>query len=112
MIGVTGEPPAKGAVGELGFSLCCNTLFAVQSQDGSVSQRGAATGSGPAPRTERGRGSGLGMAPSRLGSGKGYHPRGDRKSAQVTEGAGFGGLPLRKRVRNCMKVQGLQGCDK
>jgi len=34
MIGVTGKPPAKEAVGELGFSLCCNTFFGEQSQDG------------------------------------------------------------------------------
>ena len=26
--------------------------------------------------------------------------------------AGDGGLPLRKRVRKCMKLLGLQGCNK
>jgi len=42
----------------------------------------------------------------------GYHPRGDRKSAQVIRNRGDTELPLRKRVRNHMIMQGLQGCDR
>src|SRR6266446_5946238 len=42
---------------------------------------------------------------------RGYHPRGDRKSAQTIENRRDSGAPLRKRVRNRMKLQGLQGCD-
>jgi len=42
----------------------------------------------------------------------GYHPRGDRKSAEAIEKRRDNGAPLRKRVRNRMKLQGLQGCDR
>jgi hypothetical protein len=42
----------------------------------------------------------------------GYHPRGDRKSAQVTRNRADSELPLRKRVRNLMIMLGLQGCDR
>ena len=42
----------------------------------------------------------------------GYHPRGDRKSAEVIENRGDSGLPWRKRVRNLMIMLGLQGCDR
>jgi hypothetical protein len=38
-----------------------------------------------------------------------YH---DQKSAQATENKGVIGAPLRKRVRNCMKMLCLQVCDK
>jgi hypothetical protein len=41
-----------------------------------------------------------------------YHPRGDRKSAEVIEDRGDNGLPWRKRVRNLMIMLGLQGCDR
>jgi len=44
--------------------------------------------------------------------GGGYHPRGDRKSAEATENARDIWLPLRKRVCNPMIMLGLQGCDK
>ncbi len=37
----------------------------------------------------------------------GYHPRGDRKSAEVIEDRGDSGLPWRKRVRNLMIMLGL-----
>jgi len=40
------------------------------------------------------------------------HPRGDRKSAETIENRRDGGAPLRKRVRNRMKLLGLQGCDR
>jgi hypothetical protein len=40
------------------------------------------------------------------------HPGGDRKSAEVIEGRGDGGFPLRKRVRNRMKTRGLYVCDR
>src|SRR6266851_8927368 len=43
---------------------------------------------------------------------EGTTPRGDRKSAQVIECTADSGAPLWKRVRNHMKTQGLQGCDK
>jgi hypothetical protein len=44
---------------------------------------------------------------------RGYiHPRGDRKSAETLENRGDSGAPLRKRARNRMKIQGLQGCDR
>jgi hypothetical protein len=36
----------------------------------------------------------------------------DRKSAQVIEYTADSGAPLRKRVRNHMKTQGLRGCNK
>jgi hypothetical protein len=42
----------------------------------------------------------------------GYHPRGDRKSAEAIENRRDRGLPLRKRVRNRMIMLGLQGCDR
>src|SRR6266446_5072821 len=115
MIGVTGKPPAKGAVGGLGFSLCCNTFFGGQSQGGSVLHGAAPTGLGVGDAHGERRGADWSTVEwpfaTSLGA-RGYHPRGDRKSAQVTEGVGLVGLPLRKRVRNCMKLQGLQGCDK
>jgi hypothetical protein len=40
------------------------------------------------------------------------HPYHDQKSAQATENKGVTGEPLRKRVRNCMKILCLQGYDK
>jgi len=40
------------------------------------------------------------------------HPRGDRKSAEAIENRRDGGAPSRKRVRNCMKLLELQGCDR
>jgi len=46
------------------------------------------------------------------GTPEGYHPRGDRKSAQSIENTRVRGPPMRKRVRNRMKIWGLQGCDK
>jgi hypothetical protein len=42
----------------------------------------------------------------------GYHPRGDRKSAQGIGNNRDIELPLRKRVRNRMKLLGLQGYDR
>ncbi len=42
----------------------------------------------------------------------GYHPRGDRKSAEVIENRGDSWLLGHKRVRNHLKLQGLQGCDR
>ena len=42
----------------------------------------------------------------------GYHPRGDRKSAEAIENRRDSGAPLRKRVRNRMIMLGLQGCDR
>jgi hypothetical protein len=66
-----------------------------------MKQRGIATDGGNACRTkvgERAKG--------------GYHPRGDRKSAEVIENRGDSGLSLRKRVRNRMIILGLQGCDR
>jgi hypothetical protein len=42
----------------------------------------------------------------------GYHPRDDRKSAEAVESRRDNGVPLRKRLRNRMKLQGLQGCDR
>ena len=39
---------------------------------------------------------------------KGVPPRGDRKSAEALENRGDSGAPLRKRVRNCMKIQGCR----
>jgi hypothetical protein len=44
--------------------------------------------------------------------GGGYHPRGDRKSAETIENRVNRGFPLRKRVRNCMKMRDLHVCDK
>jgi hypothetical protein len=43
---------------------------------------------------------------------RGYHPRGDRKSAETLENRRDRGLPLRKSVCNCMKIQGLNGCNR
>ena len=43
---------------------------------------------------------------------KGTHPRGDRKSAEAIENIGDSGAPLRKRVRNCMNLLCLHGCNK
>ena len=40
------------------------------------------------------------------------HPRGDRKSAEAIENRRDSGVPLHKRVRNRMKLLGLQGCDR
>src|ERR1700730_10725585 len=42
----------------------------------------------------------------------GYHPRGDRKSVEAVDNRGDSRAPLRKRVCNCMKLRGLQGCDR
>ena len=42
----------------------------------------------------------------------GYHPRGDRKSAEVIENRGDSGPPWCKRARNLMIMLGLQGCDR
>jgi hypothetical protein len=53
-----------------------------------------------------------GTNPQREKSTRGYHPRGDRKSAEAIEKRRDNGAPLRKRVRNRMKLQGLQGCDR
>jgi len=39
-------------------------------------------------------------------------PYDDRKSAQAFGNTGDSGAPLRKRVRNCMKMLGLHACDK
>jgi len=41
-----------------------------------------------------------------------YHPRHDGKSVQGIENRRVRGAPLRKRVRNYMKMLGLQGCDR
>src|SRR6266478_4675320 len=41
-----------------------------------------------------------------------HHPRGDRKSAEAIENRRDSDAPLRKRVRNCMKLLRLQGCDR
>ena len=43
---------------------------------------------------------------------EGYHPRDDRKSAEVIEDRGDSWLPWRKRVRNLMIMLGLHGCDR
>lgn len=42
----------------------------------------------------------------------GYHPRDDRKSAQSIENTRDSALPLRKRVRNPLIMQGLHGCNR
>src|SRR5258706_7726158 len=42
----------------------------------------------------------------------GYHPRCDRKSAEAIENGRDSSAPLRKRVRNCMKLLDLEGCDR
>jgi hypothetical protein len=39
-------------------------------------------------------------------------PHGDKKSAQWPEIERVVDAPLRKRARNCMKIQGLEGYDK
>src|SRR5258706_5988461 len=41
----------------------------------------------------------------------GTHPRFDRRSAEAVDNSSDSGAPLRERVRNCMKLLGLQGCD-
>src|SRR6266849_10860329 len=45
----------------------------------------------------------------KVGVGWGYRLRGDRKSAEAIENRRDSGAPLRKRVRNRMKLQGLRG---
>jgi hypothetical protein len=42
----------------------------------------------------------------------GTTPRGDRKSAEAPQNRGDSVAPLRKRVRNCMKLLGLHGCNR
>src|SRR5258707_9646261 len=42
----------------------------------------------------------------------GTHPRRDRKSAETAQNRGDSVAPLRKRVRNCMKLLGLHGCNR
>ena len=44
--------------------------------------------------------------------GKGYHPRGDRKSAEAIENGRDSAAPLRKRVRNLLTMLGLHGCNR
>lgn len=51
------------------------------------------------------------MSHSGLGS-EDDTPHGDKKSAQWPEIERVVDAPLRKRVRNCMKIQGLEGYDK
>jgi len=68
-----------------------------------MKQRGIASDAGNACRTK---------VRERAEWGWGYHPRGDRKSAEVIEDRGGSGLPWRKRVRNLMIMLGLQGCDR
>jgi hypothetical protein len=43
---------------------------------------------------------------------KGYHPRGDRKSAEGLDSKAVAGAPLRKRVCISMKTISLQVCNK
>ncbi len=43
---------------------------------------------------------------------EGYHPRGDRKSAEVIENRGDSWLLGHKRLRNLLRMLGLQGCDR
>jgi hypothetical protein len=43
---------------------------------------------------------------------RGYHPHGDRKSAEVIENRGDSRPPWRKRVCNQLKTLGLEGCDR
>ena len=42
----------------------------------------------------------------------GYHPRCDRKSAELAENIRDSAAPWRERVRKLIKTIGLQGCDK
>ena len=47
-----------------------------------------------------------------LGAEGGYHPRGDRKSAEDLDSKAVAGAPLRKRVCISMKTISLQVCNK
>jgi hypothetical protein len=66
-----------------------------------MKQRGIASDAGKACRTK-----------VREGAEWGYHPRGDRKSAEAIDNKRDSELPLRKRVCNLMIMLGLQGCDR
>jgi len=73
-----------------------------------VAHMTAASKGGKKPNTE---GTEIGaLRPQRWG--RGYHARGDRKSAQAIGNRRDRRLPLRKRVSNPMIMLGLQGCDR